>query len=264
MQYYNTLLKTYRSKAGKSIRLIFYDDIKKRAITAKDRLDLYNFKATAATDVAEDCEPDSLSVRRDYICEARSRAKRTVKEIIRNNFSKNLKFITFTYKFIVDDRDKVLSDIKNMCKRYKTIFKQDLKYIAVLEWQRDRHCLHIHMIVDCPFIEAGDWSGRLWQQGFIKIRTITYNKDRSEVQSAISYCFKYMSKSFETCDYYDHLYYRSQNWNTDIKKEYDVIKDKQNVFTYARLILKTSEFSCEQFDFELWNKDIIHIYDFYT
>lgn len=264
MQYYNSLVKMYKPEKGCSLRVLYYPDLQKRAEKERFSQREYNNKLYKEIEEAEDDQELQAGKERDYKQEAIARTKRTIKEIIRINYSDRLKMITLTYKEKCDDHIKVLNDIKNMNKRYKEHYDKDLRYIATLEWQKERGSLHVHMIVDSFFIPATTWAGGLWLQGNIKINTITYNKKYSECLQAIEYVMKYITKDMNSHGFYNHLYFRSRNWEMYVLKKYDILKGEQDVFSLALLYLGTPYHSTIKFEWEDWKGDKIIIYDFYS
>lgn len=262
--YYNTSIKYYNSEKSKSIRYVIFPS--PRYINIQDDKDnlLPNYKRRQAMDMAETLEALRLRSLRDFRQEALSRACRTIKHIIRLNYSNRLKFLTLTYSYVVKDKTKVLSDIKNMCKRFQAATGSELKYIATLEYQKKRECLHVHMIIDSPFISTDQWHKLYWLQGFVKINTLTYGKSRSDCVNAINYALKYIKKDFDTVDQYEHVYYRSRNWNTEQKKEYDIALSRIECLLHAQSYLKSKDYSTESFEFELWNGEVLTVLDVYS
>lgn len=254
----------YKPEKGCSLRVLYYPDLQSRAKKHECSSYEYDVESRRGIEKAEISEACQSIPDRNYKQEAIARAKRTIKEIIRINYSNRLKMITLTYKKECNSREKALNDIKNMNKRYKEHYDKDLRYIATLEWHKERDSLHVHMIVDSFFIPATTWAGGLWLQGNIKINTITYNKKYSECLQAIEYVMKYISKDAESCIYYDHLYFRSKNWNTYVNKKYDMLKGEQDIFSLALLYLGTPYHSTIKFEWEDWKGDKIIIYDFYS
>lgn len=264
MQYYNTLVKIYHPEINKSIRFIRFDALRKKAITLEEKELLYMFRVNKACREAEAGEAIQSNEERDYKAESLSRAKRTVKEIIRQNFSVRLKLLTLTYATVVNKREKVLQDIKNMCKRYKECYDHELRYIATLEWQKKRDCLHVHMIVECDFIAVKIWEKVLWLQGFVKINTISYGKSKSNCLNAIDYVLKYIEKDASTCAYYSHLYMRSHNWSDGVEKEYRVTVDYDECVMLARRYFQVNDYQVTKFNYQLWDESWIEVIDIYA
>ena len=116
------------------------------------------------------------------------------------NFNKKSTFVTLTF-----DDQKVKHDIhnvkecnyvfKNFIKRLKyyleteTVFKEDLKYLAVIEFQdkNDRRAVHYHVVFNIPYILQQDLE-RIWRMGFVKIEKINH------VDNVGAYLVKYMTK----------------------------------------------------------------------
>ena len=115
------------------------------------------------------------------------------------NFSKLSTFVTLTF----DDK-KVSHDIHNVkecnyefkkfiqkLKRYlvKECFPQELKYLAVIEFQdtNDRRAVHYHCVFNIPYIPIKDLTD-IWGMGFCFINKI------SHVDNVGAYLIKYMTK----------------------------------------------------------------------
>lgn len=264
MQYYNTLVKIYNPTINKSMRIIRFEGLRRKAITLAEKVDAYNFRLQNAIRAAECGETIKKDKDRDYKKDSISRAKRKVKEIIRNNYSERLKMLTLTYKYLCEDQGKVLNDIKNMSSRFRDNMGYELRYIATLEWQKARKCLHVHMVVDCPFITADRWGSELWLQGFVKINTISYGKSKSQCLGAINYVLKYIEKDAVSSPYYSHFYYRSHNWNMEVEKDYRVTVDYDECITLARRYYQANDYHITRFDYQLWDNTWIQIIDVYA
>ena len=116
------------------------------------------------------------------------------------NFNKKSTFVTLTF-----DDQRVKHDIHNVkecnyqfkqfiqrLKYYlktETAFNQDLKYLAVIEFQdkNDRRAVHYHVVFNIPYILHEDLE-RVWRMGFVKIEKI------SHVDNVGAYLVKYMTK----------------------------------------------------------------------
>lgn len=263
MQYFNAIVKKYNHQNNKNLRFIYYQDLHSNCTTETERLNFSIARQARKFQEAETAEAAEGTNDRDYKAEAIARAKKTIKEIIRHNYNNNLKLLTLTYRNTVLDRVKVLNDIKNMVKRYKTHVGKDLRYIATLEWQKKRKCLHVHMIVDCPYISAEDWGYKYWLQGYIKINTISRGKSQSECMSAVSYVLKYIQKDADSCEYYDHLYYRSRNWNMKIEVIRYIDGNEREMIRYCNIEYGNDNYIMKRFFFENFNSEIINIIDVY-
>ncbi len=260
---YNTLIKTYQSQESKSLRLIRFDELKEREDSAGSLPCISSPSSETLITHSEVAESFPEGEERDFKNEAIARAKRMCKEIIRNNYSKRLKMLTLTYAKDTLDRKKIFSDIKNMCTRFRLRFKNSLKYIATLELHKSCKSYHIHMIVDCDYIDSGLWYTELWQQGWIKINTISWGKSRSECFNAVTYVLKYIHKSADSHDFYDHLYLRSHNWNLNIIKEYCVTKNDNEMIIGGMMKIGCKKYKLERFNCNTHNNVFITIVDIY-
>jgi len=257
------MLKTYNYKKNQNYRFIYFSNIHQKAENKDDLLKFCNHKANKISESAELDEVTQVERDRDYKHEAVCRAKRKVKELIRHNFSDRLKLLTLTYGEVCESREQVLVDIKNMCKRYKCALGMELRYVATLEWQKKRHCLHVHMLVDTPFVDAKRWAELYWQKGFIRINTIAYGKAKSNCFRTVTYVLKYIEKDAESCDYYTHLYFRSKNWNTDLTVEYFDDVNEEVLKRFSKNPLYCDKLEMTRFFFESHDGYIINIIDLY-
>lgn len=264
MVYYNTVAKVYKSKSIPSLRFVRFDSLRKKATTDKERTELHITKIRSAVLKAELAEAVGSSQPRDFKAESIARAKRLIKEIIRNNYSNRLKLLTLTYGLKVTDRDQVLEDIKSMTKRYQLKYGHALKYIASLEWQEPRHCLHVHMVIDSIFLPTQVWSGSLWRKGFVKINTIASKKCISDCISAVDYVLKYIEKDAYSGGDYKHVYFRSRNWNMDYKSEHIVTADFEDCISVAKRYLAITDVFVERFDCQIWDGSWLEVVDVYA
>lgn len=263
MQKYNTLVKHFKPKNHESLRVITFSNTKKKFKDRDERLEYEWKNYRSHFESAEVAEQTKKTEKRNYKQEAIGRAKRTVKALIRNNYSPRLKMLTLTYKDQVTDRQKVLNDIKNMTKRYKKSTGDDLRYIATLEWQKKRHCLHVHLLMDSIYIDWKCWEQVYWQHGFCRVNSLTAGKSKNDVYNAIDYVLKYIQKDCTSGSYYDHLYYRSKNWNMTCDKQYTTTYTKADVVELACSLMHTGSFVFKTFTFKIRDIEEITIYDFY-
>lgn len=263
MQYFNAIVKRYNHQKNKNFRFIYFQNLHSKCSSREELETFKSYRADQLSTNAETAEAVEGSRKRDLKQEAIARAKKKVKEIIRHNYSTRLKLLTLTYSYIVTDWSKVLSDIKNMCSRYLDLRKRHLKYIASCEWQADRHCLHVHMVVDSPYITAKDWQSKYWLQGFIKINTISYGKSQSDCMSAVKYILKYISKDVDSCDYYKHLYFRSRNWDMPHQVAHYIDSTEKDMIRYCNLEYGNNNYIMSRFFFESHDGYIINIIDVY-
>ncbi len=263
MQYFNAVVRRYNHQRNKNFRFIYFQNLHSKCTSRKELEKFSAIRSSRVITEAEKAEAIKRSGERDIKQEAVARAKKKIKEIVRHNYNPNLKLLTLTYGYIVHSKVKVLNDIKNMAKRYREHTGIELKYIASLEWQEPRKCLHVHMVVDSPYITAFDWSKFYWQQGFIKINTISYGKSQSECMSAVMYILKYISKCMDSCDYYNHLYFRSRNWDMPYDVAHYVDGTEKDMIRYCNLEYGNNNYIMSRFFFESYDGYIINIIDVY-
>lgn len=263
MDYYNAVLKSYNRGDQENLRFMYYQNLQ-----SKGRLPGESSKkiSTGNFSTIQDHEfnpPIYPTTKRDYKYEAIARSKRVVKELVRNSWNIDFKFLTLTYTTVVDDREEVIKDVKSMCARYYHHYHKSMKYIASIEWQKERGCLHVHMIIDSHFIPSYVWSSMLWGKGFIKINSLTEGKSKSDCLNAVTYILKYIQKDALTCDYYRHLYFRSKNWNREVEKEYYVDANESIVIKYANGLYGNDNYVYSRFDCITWNDEVLTIIDIY-
>lgn len=263
MDYYNAVLKRYNSGDQTNLRFMYYHNLQsKKLLTDKLPLKITDHKTKTPED--QEFDPSlGTTTKRDLKQESIARSKRVVKELVRNSWNLNFKFLTLTYSTIVNEREHVFKDVKSMCYRYKKHYNKTLKYIASIEWQKKRACLHVHLIVDSHFIPSYVWSSMLWGKGFIKINSLTKGKSKSSCLNAVNYILKYIQKDALSCDYYRHLYFRSKNWNMKVDKQYYVDADESVAHRYANFELGNGKYVVSRFDCISWNDEHLVIIDFY-
>jgi len=215
-KYFDTIMKRYNSGRYRNYRIICFE--KK----------LFLGKKSAGINPPK----------RDYRTEAINRAKRMIKDKIRNNFNAKFKFVTLTYREKEYDRDKVNLDLKELADHIRE-FYTDYKYVAVPEKHKDGSW-HIHMIAEIPYIPNGKnvkqrrdgWTwGNLWK-GFVKVNLI------KNLEGAIFYMLKYVFKQLENADRYQHVYIISRNWNYDYESEHWIREDMTEIKTIVHEIEK--------------------------
>lgn len=209
---YNTVIKRYIAPGGESIRIMrysrmMYTDRAKfapAALTAADE--------RRADDVASSVvdAPDEMT----YVwrVQAIARARRKVREVMRCNYSQHLKFLTLTFAASITSEAVVLSHIKRMCRRYLRLLHSPLRYIAIPEWHPSGHGLHVHMLVDAPYIACDVWREQLWCAGFVKINSIGVGDCKSDILRVIDYVLKYVGKDMDSTVKYKHYYFISKGW----------------------------------------------------
>lgn len=123
------------------------------------------------------------------------------------NFNKESSFITLTFddkkvKHDIHNVKECNAEFKKFIKRlkrflennefYKRMGYQELKYLAVIEFQdkNDRRAVHYHVLFNLPFIDK-DELARIWNLGFV------YSENIKHVDNVGAYIIKYMTKDNE-------------------------------------------------------------------
>lgn len=119
-----------------------------------------------------------------------ARARRDVRRLINANVYKwgeKPKFLTLTFAENVQDIKQANYEFKKFRQRLEYELKLKLKYVAVVEFQKNGR-IHYHVIFfNLPYVEA-NYLASIWRNGFIKINAI------SHVDNVGAYVTKYMTK----------------------------------------------------------------------
>ena len=111
------------------------------------------------------------------------RARQEVRRLINANWKggKMEYFITLTYAENMQDAEKAYSNFRSFLKSLRRRYSNDLKYLAVMEWQK-RGAIHFHVIVHDIDLgdEPGDdmeryeteWGKTIWKYGFVDIKSL--------------------------------------------------------------------------------------------
>ena len=146
------------------------------------------------------------------------RSRDKIRRLIYGNKSLNRTF-ELTFKENITDLRKANKEFRNFIKRLKYYYGDDLKYIAVVEFQ-ERGAIHYHLVVD-RFIPVNKSRSRkdekslreIWSNGIVFIQSI---KNRNE---QVDYITKYMSK-FKAYDkrlWGEKSYFTSRNLNRPLE-----------------------------------------------
>lgn len=104
-------------------------------------------------------------------------------------------FVTLTYAGLEQDYEKVMYDIKQLCKKERRNGNLNFKYIYIFEWQK-RGSLHVHMITNSALTthinKNGHKSLTYWNHGYTSMLTVN---DFDGNFKPHLYLFKYMRKS---------------------------------------------------------------------
>lgn len=120
------------------------------------------------------------------------RTRNMVRRLILANFDTTAKFWTFTF----DDKKvppEISRSIEGSNGLWKTFIQRmrykypDFKYLAVLEFQKDRGAVHYHCLCDLPFVKQR-LVQEIWGNGFVSVNRIKH------VDNLGAYVVKYMTK----------------------------------------------------------------------
>ena len=96
------------------------------------------------------------------------------------------KFLTLSFAENMQDLKEANKLFKKFLRKLKKELKIDIKYLAVIEFQK-RGAIHYHMLINIPYVPV-KWLQSLWQHGSLKINKIKH------VDNLGAYITKYMSK----------------------------------------------------------------------
>jgi len=176
-------------------------------------------------------------------------------------FSGNMKMLTLTFASTVRDVSIVLECVKAMCRRYQKRTGDSLRYIATMEWQKKRKCLHVHLLTDAVYIENEVWAKDLWRVGFTSVSAISSKGSPSACLNAVAYVLKYIEKDVTSHGDYSHVYFRSRKWNMEVEKDYGVCHDDSLFYAYANDLFGAAQYVSQKFCFETWDGEVITIID---
>ena len=115
------------------------------------------------------------------------RRRDMVRRLACSNFDTEYdKFFTLTFKDNMTDIKVANRIFSKFIMRLKSRFSNDLKYLAVIEFQ-DRGAIHYHVLSDIPYIPQKELQD-IWGNGFVFINAI------SHVDNVGAYIVKYMTK----------------------------------------------------------------------
>ncbi len=252
MDFYNMKLEIFNSLSHQNFRLIFGTE---------------NFNAPLPQSTTTPKEAPTKESQTPFGFKYKStslrRTKRTLFKLIRHNFGKNMKRLTMTYKFGHTNRHKVYKDIENCAMRYKKIFNTPLNYIAVLEYHKTDHGLHVHLIVDIPFIDIKEFAAKIWQQGFCWINSMREKGVSAGSHSLSNYILKYIEKDFELVPARQRRYTKSQTWATDWSIQYFQDQEYLRLMREMEPWLKEKNIYAHFFSHTFSESQIVWVYDIY-
>lgn len=116
------------------------------------------------------------------------RARSTLRRLINANAGHFDKFVTLTFAENEMDLDFCNYEFNKFIKRLKYQLKRDLKYVAVVEFQK-RGAVHYHLLCNLGYV-SNKVLREIWGHGFVKINRI------KDVSNLGAYVCKYMQKDF--------------------------------------------------------------------
>lgn len=125
-----------------------------------------------------------------------NRTRNNIKNLIDCNVNQFSKFITLTYAKTELNRDKVLHDLNLFTKRFKYYYKENLRYVGVLEHQKERGkkegnegSYHFHLIVFNDLkIDLNLLDTKIWKYGSCNTRKVDSSDNLGR------YLMKYITK----------------------------------------------------------------------
>lgn len=137
------------------------------------------------TEVKTDSDRSKL-----YRNQVLTRARRDVRRLINANINawgQVPKFLTLTFNKHITELEQANYEFKKFRQRLEYELKLKLKYVAVVEFQKNGR-IHYHVIFfNLPYVEA-NYLASIWKNGFIKINAIDH------VDNVGAYVTKYMTK----------------------------------------------------------------------
>lgn len=144
-------------------------------------------------DLAREIEKGNGVMTEENYKKRQKKRRDKVRQYVTNNFDKNSKFITLTFK----DTDMFdIQDVKQCNKAYKKFIQRlnyhvgkNIKYVTVVEFQdkNERGAVHYHMISNLKYI-SNEKLRKIWGNGYVKINNIKH------VDNIGAYVVKYMNK----------------------------------------------------------------------
>ena len=216
-----TIIKEYNKNSYKNYRIIEFEKYKRGVSEKRERND-----------------------DRDYKDEAEKRAKRVIRELIRNAFADDLRFITLTYEKATKDRRQVIVDIKDLIRKLRV--RRRLEYIYVIEEHKSKN-LHAHLIIKSKYIRVKELQ-KAWGRGFVKI-----NKVKGNINNCINYTIKYIGKAWRSGE---HRYCRSRGWGEPKRLLIGFrLKDYE---AYIKMgYIDSADWVASEYEFNVMNNDLV-------
>lgn len=126
------------------------------------------------------------------------RSKKTLKFLILNNCTNNWRFLTLTYRGEgCLNRNTLFRDIEHFFEAIKKEVHGDLKYIAIVEFHKDKKRYHAHILCNLPYIRNEYIEEKYWKHGFVKLEKLKAKSEAHNLISVLKYMMKYTTKSIE-------------------------------------------------------------------
>lgn len=107
------------------------------------------------------------------------RTRMNLVDTINTNKTKYTKFLTLTYANTQLDREQAVYDLKQFSKRFKRVYGFNLKYIGLLERQKERGekegnigSLHFHLVIFLDVFIPYKELNLIWDKGFSDIKQV--------------------------------------------------------------------------------------------
>lgn len=181
-----------------------------------------------------------------------SRRRSNIRRLANANFTAQDKFVTLTFRdgaTMGKGRNKKLIEVKNIestnkafdhfMKRLKRLYGNDLKYIAVIEFQDEngRGAVHYHMMINLPYVPHNKLT-ELWGYGFVGINRMDKVANGKDVDNVGAYLTAYMMKDLDerlkgkkAYNYSRNLIHPKELTGEEAQKLFDFLKEKNPVFS---------------------------------
>lgn len=168
-----------------------------------------------------------------------------IARLVDENFDKNTKFLTLTFKENIQDIDTTNDEFKKFIKRLNyQIFKtkkSQIKYLATWEKQK-RGAIHYHIILfSFPYVPH-EYLMDIWGHGLLWINKI----DVDAAENRGRYVSKYFDKDLDIKEHKKKAFFKSQNLKlpreTKRLAEKKFNKEEFNVLFSTDYIRKTPKF----------------------
>lgn len=164
-----------------------------------------------------------------YTGKRNARAISNLKKLVTRNAAKDLKFVTLTFENEIKTMEEVKKEFRNFSRRLDAYHGKECKYIYVPELGEKNNRLHLHAIIDMPFIRNDDFQKNIWKNGFTTIYGMSakgkskkyknqYGEKRNQTEMIAFYITKYLAKEKKPIEGQNRAYYASKGWRSDCIK----------------------------------------------